>query len=251
MRSRYAFLLFALIQPAYSQWPIEAPPFIVDTVISGRHLQLPVRISAEPAANLVHIRLTTGLSEMQRDLVPILSAAINQDNRCGERLSVLSADLAADSPSTVLTSMVHVERWACVKAFGKEAVKRLVNGDATVRVRLTPQVADGRTVRFVAEVLSVDASGELGEILHSGSFGDALRDKIRTTLESTLEKALNVHRSLPPSLGALLTLRDAKLGEDDHALVFRLTADAAIPAADLAAMLEALKNYRGEPGEFH
>ena len=102
---------------------------------------------------------------MQRRITPILRAQLNQDYHCGERLSVDKAALDPAAAASLLVGNVHCEKWACAKAFGKEAVKKLIGGNGIIRMRLTPSIENSDTVQLRADVLSIDADGELGVAL--------------------------------------------------------------------------------------
>jgi hypothetical protein len=82
-------------------------------------------------------------------------------------------------------------------AFGKEIVKKLIGGNGTIQMRLTPAIENSDTVQLRAEVLSIDADGQLGEVLRSGSFGAALQENIRKTIVSAIEKSTQLTESLP------------------------------------------------------
>jgi hypothetical protein len=143
------------------------------------------------------------LGEFQDHLTPILAAQLNRSDKCGERLTVEKAVLA---PSGLLVANVHYEHFGCAKAFGKEINKRLVGGDAVVEVNLTPSVTDNH-IAMDAEVRKIDADGSLGEALHSGSFGDSIRQKIAANIESSVRKSADLKSVLPGGMDSVLTLR--------------------------------------------
>jgi hypothetical protein len=145
------------------------------------------------------------LGDFQEHLTPILAAQLNRSDRCGERLTVEKAVLA---PTGLLTANVHYEHFACAKAFGKEIVKRLVGGDAVVEVKLTPSIVEGH-IAMDAEVRKIDADGSLGEALHSGSFGDSIRQKIASNMESSVRKSADLKSALPEGVEKILTLESA------------------------------------------
>src|ERR1039457_603522 len=124
---------------------------------------------------------------------------MNRSDRCRERLSVERALLAPAAPSSVLTAYVHYERFACVKAFGKEVVKRLAGGNGVIEVSLTPSVGENRII-LTAQTLKVDLAGSLGELLNSGSLGDSIREKIAARIESAIQKSANLKSTLPPGI---------------------------------------------------
>jgi hypothetical protein len=108
---------------------------------------------------------------------------------------------------------MHLEKWACFKAFGKENAKRLLGGDGTAQVLLTPVVEDGNAVRLNAEVGDIQADGSLGEALRSGSLGAALRDKIRETLLKAVRKAADPGAMLPGQIQPFVRIQSVAFGD--------------------------------------
>ena len=220
----------AAVLAAQAGSALEIPALRANIDIEGRPVAIDISgsVSAD-APNAARVHLDIALGALQRQIVPILQSQWKQDNRCGERITLLDAALTPDPPAARLLAHIHFEKWGCAKAFGKEITKKLLAGDGTVDVRLTPSVeapSASPTVHLEAEVLTLEANGELGELLRSGSFGDALRDKIRRTLAEDIEKAARFDRALPPALREVITLqfvRFAKRGESD----LYLQADAA------------------------
>ncbi len=153
-----------------------------------------------------HLSVTADLAELQQKLTPILAAQLNRSDRCGERLNVENAALL---PAGLLTASVHFERFGCMKAFGKEVVRRLVGGNAVIKVSLTPSIA-GNHVAVAAEVRDIEADGSLGEALHSGSFGDSIREKIKNSVESSIQKAVSLKSALPPAAESAVNLQRAQ-----------------------------------------
>lgn len=190
----------------------------------------------------VAIELRAGLEDFQQKLTPILAAQLNQSNRCGERLNVLSATLAPAEPAAMLTLKAHVEKWGCAKAFGKEMVKRLAGGDGTVAVRLTPQVENGIAVKLNAEVTSIDAGGSLGELLRSGPFADTLREKIRATVVKAVERSTDFKTMLPAAAQDFVSLREVRFGDAGAGkLTLRVASEARVPEPKARELLEKLR----------
>ena len=163
----------------------------------------PIEVSIWGTVSRAHLKATVDLGDFQQHLTPIMAAQLNRSDKCGERLSVEQAALA---PSGVLTATVHYERFACAKALGKDIVKRLVGGNAVVEVNLTPTVTDNH-LAMTAEVRKIDADGSLGEMLRSGSFGDSLKQKISTSIESSIEKSpANLKSTLPAGMDEIVAL---------------------------------------------
>jgi hypothetical protein len=118
------------------------------------------------------------------------------------------------TPASLVVATLHLERWTCVKVFGKERPNKLVGGNGTIQVKLTPAVDEGTTLRLVPEIGRIDADGPLGEFLRSGSLGDAIREKITRALLSAMEKGTNFKATLPPVAQDYVTIQDARFQDD-------------------------------------
>ena len=177
----------------------EIPPVPLSVDIAGQLVALTIsgNISGSPApsresAQSFHLNLRADLADLQNHLTPLLQSELDQSNRCGERIAIQNATLVPSPPAGRLTVQLHFEKWACFKALGKENAKRLLGGNGTVQVMLTPRVDEGNTVRLDADIGKIDADGSLGEVLRSGSLGDALRDKIREALLKAIQKSADL-----------------------------------------------------------
>jgi hypothetical protein len=184
---------------------LKLPPLKTSVTLEGQ----PVAITVWGAVSPEHLSATVDLGDFQEHLTPILAAQLNRADKCGERLSVEKAVLA---PSGLLTANVHYERFGCAKAFGKEITKRLVGGEAVVEVNLTPTLEENR-IAMDAEVRKIDADGSLGEALHSGSFGDSIRQKIATNIESSIRKSADLKSTLPAGVDRFATLRRVQFAD--------------------------------------
>src|SRR5580704_11516695 len=184
---------------------VKLPPLKTSIALEGQ----PVGIAVWGAVSPAHLSATVDLGEFQDHLTPILAAQLNRSDKCGERLTVQKAVLA---PSGLLIANVHYEHFACAKAFGKEINKRLVGGDAVVEVNLTPSVADNH-IAMGAEVRKIDADGSLGEALHSGSFGDSIKQKIAANIESSVRKSADLKSALPAGMDSIVTLRKVQFAD--------------------------------------
>ena len=189
---------------------LKIPPVMTALDVKGQAVKITAwgAVSSGPQG-LFKLALTADLSDLQDNIGTLLASQLNRSDRCGERLSIERATLAPASPAGVLTAQVHYERWACVKAFGREVVKRLVGGNAVVAVKLTPSAgADGISIR--PEVQKIEADGSLGELLRSGSLGTTVKEKIANSIESSIRKGLDLKSTLPPAVAAAATLRAAQ-----------------------------------------
>ena len=149
------------------------------------------------------------------------------------------ATLVPAAPTGLLTALVHFEKWGCVKAFGKEIVKKLVTGEGTVGVKLTPEVADGNTLRLAADVTSIDATGPFGDLLRSGSLGDAVREKIRARLLSALQKSTDLKAALPAAVQEVAAIRAAEFRDGGEGrLILAVESEIRMSEAQATAVLE-------------
>ena len=223
------------VPPVKTSLRIEDEP--VTVVVSGF-------ISMTPTAQgqSIAVKADADLSDLQEKILPILRAQLNQDNRCGDRLHVDRATLAPEAPAGLLTAEVHYEKWGCAKAFGKEIVKKLVGGNAVVRVRLTPVVDTPGAVHLRAEVLAIDADGQLGELLRSGSFGAALQEKLRKSLARDLEKSSEFQAALPASVQNMAAIRAAEFSNSGEGrLRLTISGEVQVSAEQAAKITEQLK----------
>jgi hypothetical protein len=189
---------------------LKIPPVKTSLDIKGQAVKITAwgAVSSGPQGPF-KLELTADLSDLQDNIGALLASQLNRSERCGERLSVENATLAAASPAAVLTARVHYERFGCAKAFGREVVKRLVGGNAVVTVKLTPAAgADG--ISMASEVLKIDADGSLGELVRSGSLGTSVKEKLAGSIESSIRKGLDLKSTLPPAVAAAATLRGSQ-----------------------------------------
>lgn len=223
------------------------PPVTATVDVAGQPVRVTVSGSvfasaADHGSEAIRVDLNTDLEDFQHNLTPILAAQLNQQNRCGERLTVLDARLVPAAPAGLLTVTAHVEKWACAKAFHKEMVKRLVGGDGVIGVRLTPQVESGQAVKLAVEVASVEADGSLGELLRSGAFADAIREKIRATVAAAMQKTPDFHAAVPAALQEIVSIEGVQFADGGGGrLALEISAAARIPAQQARELLDRLK----------
>ena len=180
------------------------PPLATSVKIANQPVEIIASgvISKLPSATdetVLRIELSADLADLQQRFTPILKAQLDKNDRCGERIQIQRADLAPLSPATSAIAYLHVERWACVKVFGKQVPNKLVAGNAVVDAKLTPTV-EANTLRLTPEVGRIQADGSLGELLRSGELGARLREKIRASLLSALQKGTDFKATLPPAI---------------------------------------------------
>jgi len=172
--------------------------------------------------NTLSLQLTGDLSDLQQNLTELLSAELDKDDHCGDRITIQHATLNPAEPGSVATVQLHYERWGCAKVFGKQEAKRLVGGNAVMQMTLTPAVEqDSTELRLVPEVGPIQADGSLGELLRSGTLGDMLREKIRDAILKALQKGTDLSATLPPAVQGYAKIQDARFrdGGSGHLLV--------------------------------
>jgi hypothetical protein len=168
------------------------------------------RVAAERGQNVFKLELVADLADLQQNITQILRSQLDKSDRCGERMAIQNAMLTPMAPASVVLAHVHFERWTCVKVFGKERPNKLVGGNGTIEVKLTPAVEQEGTLKLVPEVGRVEAEGPLGELLRSGSIGASLREKITKALLSAMQKGTNFKATLPPAVQDYATIEDAR-----------------------------------------
>lgn len=197
-------------------------------------------VSAGRNTAAFRLDLTADLSDLQQNITALLAAQLNRSEKCGERLTIDRAVLAPRAPAALLTANLHYEKWACAKVFGKEVVKRLVGGNGVIEVRLTPAVEADHAIRLQSDVESIQADGSLGEALRSGSFGPTLREKIKATLVSALDKA-QLEATIPAELQPVAAIEGAQFADGAGRLCLNLAGQVRIAADQLQALIDARK----------
>jgi hypothetical protein len=194
--------------------------------------------------NVFRLDLTTDLSDLQRNITGVLRAQLNKSDRCGERVEILDATLAPRPPASLVSVRLHYERWACR---GRES-NEMAEGNGTVEVKLTPSVADDRTLRLSGEIGRIDAETLVGEMLRSGSLGDSLRDRISETLLSAMHPAANFKALLPPSAQSFATLQHAQFqGTGMGRINFLLEGEIRLSAEQAALFTKELRGQTSSP----
>ncbi len=198
------------------------------------------------------VELDADLSDLQQNLTPLLSEQLDKDSRCGDRLAIQSATLVPLPPASLATVQLHYERWGCAKIFGKEQTKRLVGGNATLQLKLTPSIEKENTeLHLTAELGEIQADGSLGELLRSGALGQTLREKIHDAILNALQKGTRANMALPPAIQAYASLQSAEFRDAGGGrLQAVLSGNARVTKEQLQALLKQVKE-RGGAGASH
>jgi hypothetical protein len=148
-----------------------------------------------------NVELDADLADLQQNITPLLSEALNKNDPCGDRITIQRATLVPIPPASLTTVEFHYERWGCAKVFGKEQTKRLIGGNAVVQMKLTPS-ADQETgeLHLDPEIGEIRADGSLGELLRTGALGETLREKVQAAMLNALKKGTNLFTTLPPAI---------------------------------------------------
>ncbi len=194
----------------------DIPPVPVSVNVAGQPVAIVVSGNVSGATEQpLALNLHADLSELQSHMTPLLQTELNQSNRCGERISVEKATLMPAAPAGLMTVQLHFEKWACLKVFGKENAKKLVGGNGSVQVLVTPRVQDGNSKSESpdAEIGSIDADGSLGDLLHS-EYGTTLRDKIRQALLKALQKSASLEAVVRAQAQPFVTIQSVEFAQE-------------------------------------
>lgn len=159
--------------------------------------------------NAFGLELTADMSDLRQNIAQVLRAQLNRAKRCGEQIAIQNASLTPATPGIVVLAQVHYERWAC---FGRDT-NEMVEGNGTIEVKVSPQVGKDGDLRLDAAIASVDAQGLVGELLRSGALGETVRDKIRESVLSCVQRGSDYKALLPASAQGNVTLRRARFEE--------------------------------------
>lgn len=181
--------------------PVKIPLKVKDQQVTITASGIITVLPAAQGANVLKLELTADLSELQQNVTDLLSAALDRDDPCGDRIAIQKATLTPAEPAILALVQLHYERWVCAKVFGKKETKKLIGGNAVMQLKLTPAVEDnGTQLRFMPEVGPIEADGSLGELLRSGNLGEMLRNKIQSALLAALQKGADLGATLPPAI---------------------------------------------------
>jgi hypothetical protein len=232
-------------QEATFRIPPQKIPFTVKDQQAYIVASAVVSMNSKPAGvETFRLQLTADLTGLQENLTPLLAAQLDKDDKCGERIAIQQATLTPAPPAALATVQLHYERFACVKAFGKQQAKRIVAGNALVPIRLTPAVDQNNTqLRLNPEVGAIQADGSLGELLHSGALGEMIQEKIRDSILNAMQKGANLGATLPPAAQQYATIDSAQFQDvGAQHLAVQLVGEIRVPRDQLQAVTQQLKS---------
>jgi hypothetical protein len=199
--------------------------------------------AAEGGQNTFKLELTADLSDLQLNITDVLRAQLDKADRCGERIAIHSATLSALAPASLVVAHLHFERWAC---FGRDTVNEMVEGNGAIEVKLTPAVGEDGGLRLSPEIGRIDAEGLVGELLRSGSLGEALRDKVAESILSTVRQGADFKATLPSAAQGYTTLHRAQFqGTGSGKLMVVLEGEIRVSNEKVTALTSELKGRAG------
>jgi hypothetical protein len=200
---------------------------------------------AEGGQNTFKLQLTADLSDLQNEIGDLLRAQLNKADRCGEQIAVRSASLAPQEPASLVVVQLHFERWAC---FGRDTVNEMAEGNGTIEVKLTPAVGEDGTLQLRPEVGRISAEGLVGELLRSGSLGEAVRDAVAQSILTVMRQGGDFKVMLPDAAQGYATLRRAQFqGTGSGKLIAVWDGDIRVSDEKATALTSALKGQRSLP----
>ena len=223
--------------------PVKIPLDVKDQPISITASAILTVTSKDRNLRILNLQLTGDLSDLQHNLTNLLSAQLDKDDRCGERVAIQNASLRPADPASIALVQLHVERWTCIKMLGKQAARKLLRGDAQVQIKLTPVIDKESTeLQLQPEVGEIQANGSLGELLRSGELGDTIREKIRNSILSALHKGTNLAATLPPAVQGYVTIQNAEFKDaGDGSLLVVLDGEARITQEQVKLLSDQVK----------
>jgi hypothetical protein len=188
--------------------------------VAGHSIAIPItgtvsRASAEDIHNF-GLKLTTDLSDLQREVSGILQSQLSRSPRCGERIEIQRATLTPLSNAGLVVAHLHFERWSCPPGQNSQSTMELAEGEGSIEIKLTPAVEATGGWHLVPEIGHVEGDGSLGELLASGDLGATLRDQTAASLLALLLKGTDLKRALPAAAAGSATIEKARF-EDDGA----------------------------------
>jgi hypothetical protein len=202
--------------------PVKIPVNVKDQRITMVASALITLTRKSQGLNILNLKMDADLSDLQQNMTELLSAELDKDDHCGDRIAIQHATLTPAEPASLAVVQLHYERYACAKVFGKQEAKRVVAGNAVMQMTLTPAVEEDNTeLRLVPEVGPIEADGSLGQLLRSGTLGDMLREKIRKAILNALQKGTDLSATLPPAVQGYVKIKDARFKDagSGHLLV--------------------------------
>jgi hypothetical protein len=196
----------------------------VKTPVHIDRLTVPVTVSgvlsqtaAQGGQRTFRLDLLADLSTLQQGVTDVLRAQLDSSQACGQRVSIQQARLTPAAPTSLLVVRLHFERWMCTGAGGQQSTNELAEGNATVEIKLTAAVEEGKDKEKMLVIKPsfgrIDATGMLGEELRSGALGEDLQDKAAQSVLLAAQAATDFKTALPLAVQNSATIQSAKFRE--------------------------------------
>jgi hypothetical protein len=196
----------------------------VKTLVHIDRLTVPVTVSgvlsqtaSQGGQRTFKLDLMADLSTLQQGVADVLRAQLDSSQTCGQRVSIQQARLTPAAPTSLLVVRLHFERWMCTGAPGQQSSNELAEGNATVEIKLTAAVEEGKDKEKALVVKPsfgrTDATGMLGEELRSGALGEDLQDKAAQSVLAAARAATDFKIALPLAVQNSATIQTAKFRE--------------------------------------
>jgi len=235
---------FSAENPTFKIPPVKIPFTVKD---QQSYITASARISMTANAgdlDIFKLQFTADLAGLQENMTGLLASQLDKDDHCGDRIAIQQATLAPASPASIASVHLHYERCACVKAFGKQQAERVIAGNATISVKLTPGVEKNNTeLQLTPEVGEIQADGSLGELLRSGAVSTMIRERIRTAILNAMQKGTNLSATLPPAAQAYATIENAEFRDAGSGrLLVELDGQVRVPKDKVQALTKQVKD---------
>ena len=142
------------------------------------------------------LEVIANLGGLQQDITQILRSQLVQTDPCGEQISIQRAVVGTSSPAIVVWVQLHFERWSCLGSPNSKTPVELMENNGTITLKVTPAVEKDGSVRIAVDTIGVEANGILDEMLHSGSLGNLLRERVERSFLVALQKGMDLRTML-------------------------------------------------------
>jgi hypothetical protein len=195
---------------AFTLPPVNHPVSIANQTIGVPVSGALAQIAAQGGQRTFKLELTADLSDLQQDITELLRAQLDTSENCGQRVAIQRATLTPATPASLLRVKLHFERWTCSRMFGQQTSNELAEEDGTVEVKLTATVEKPNTLKIIAALGRIDATGMMGEALRSGSLGENLRDTIAQSVLTAAQTSSDFKVTLPPAVQNSAVIQNAR-----------------------------------------
>ncbi|HTZ82924.1 MAG TPA: hypothetical protein VMB66_07025 [Candidatus Acidoferrales bacterium] len=154
------------------------------------------------------LKMSADLSDLQQNVMQIMSSVLDRENNCRQRLSLRNATIMSTPPASTLALSLHFERWTC--ASSGQFQTELAEGDGSVEFTFTPTVDGSGQLVLDSNVKRIDGSGMVGEELRSGDLSADLGKHAAGSILTALLASSDFERTLPGAVRSAAKLRNAR-----------------------------------------